>query len=781
MRAWIEILLHPTPKAGVEAWCLSDAYGDRHAGKDFPPSPSATAPARLHMAASEALPSRTLVEEFLHAVSDGRLHISDAAEWASTRVQEGGADASMTALACCGGSNGERNLHAWVERQPWRKVLPKPYSFAAPQRTAEGGAAMGTLHCLLPHDIFASLHAEAPRVFMELFGSAEERQAYWAEIVRTVQQLPAGHRKEEHRHWLHRHPARHAEPCCRVPLGLHGDGGEMHKGEKITVVSWGGGLCRRGRTVDTRLLFIALKESAAVEGRATLHQAFKVLVWSFAALTRGQHPAHDHDDRPFGPDHFPDRALLAGKALAVGPDGPLCGAFCEKRGDWPYLRDALGLKNNFGAHQVCHLCNAVATPGPMFFGDHFQGEGPLVQTLKGPFHTGPDCWEATSPHSPLLQMPGFSIWRCMYDLMHALDLGLLQRVIPAALHGLMGEPPSGGVAMEESLWPGSSREKRCKAATFAYREWARKNVASSARVKRITPRWVTGDQPNISMEHAKAAALRAMLPWVAEEAQKRDGASEVAGLRARCLRELAALDELYKGKPRFLSRPDEAQAQAHCTAALESLARLCSLQPAGPWKITPKAHALWHIAHHSAMGNPRVAHCYQDEDFVGVVKRIYRSCHGRSAPLRVLQRYCMGISLQLTAREELMAGKRAAKATLKMGGPQRGMGVCGPPGPAGSSSSSSSTEGSVEGSSATAAATTASGSGTQRAVRGRSGTQRAVRASASSVNAPSTSAVESGGGPAKRGRGRPPSRVVKRARGRGRPPKEQAAASELRQ
>ncbi len=343
----------------------------------------------------------------------------------------------------------------------------------------------------------------------------------------------------------------------------------------------------------------------------------------------------------------------------------------------------------------------------------------------GPFHRGDNAWAAKEPASPLVEIPGFSIWRWQFDLMHTLDLGILQRVIPAALQGLMGLPAgTGRVADEPPMWAGRSRAARCKAATLDYLEWAGTAVASSARVKKITPRWVQGQYPDISQEHAKAAALRAMLPWVVDKAQKRSGASEAATLRARCLSSLAAMDAVYSRQPRFLSAGQEREAQAFCTEALEALAALVQLQPAGPWRMQPKAHALWHITQHSCMGNPRVSHCYQDEDFIGKVKRLYTACHGRTAPLRTIQRYCMGTSLRLKARQELMDGLRRPKARLLRGGPQRSAPV--------------------------------------RA--------DAAGASSSSRPAPSAAAASEASFGSKRGRGRPARQTVKRDRGRPRKP-----------
>ena len=649
-------------------------------------------------------PAVTLGEAWLEAIQDGRLSVADACDWSRLRTQDPGADGIIVALSRCGGSHAERDLHRWVQEQPWRRALPMPYGFEAPVATKEGGAVMKTLSCLLPHEVFSTLWAQAPLTFVELFGDEVERAHYWAEMDRVGEEMKEDnpHRAREHRHWLRRLPARGALPKHRVPLGMHGDGGQMHGGECITAMSWGG-LVRKGSTADTRLLFMVLKDSEMLEGKVTSQKALEVFVWSLTALARGVHPEADHTGRPFGPAHHPERAALAGKELAPVRtpgastfEGKLCGAWCEIRGDWPYLAAALGLKYNFNGKdgRLCHLCDA-SKDGPNAIGEHFADSSALRGTLVGPFHHGPGAWVATTPISPLTKAPGFSIWRCMFDLMHTLDLGLYQRVIPAALQGLMGEPAGANRRArgeEASLWPGASRAARCKAATAAYLKWAGENsVPHSSRVKRITARWVKGQYPDISTEHAKAAATRAMAPWVAEVARARsseegagnsrvpalEGArnSRVPALRATLLTELVAMDRVYTGQPRFLSRQQQRKATQHCLAALQALKALAELQPEGPWKLVPKAHALQHIVLDSGMQNPRVQHCYQDEDFVGRMKRTYTACHGATAPHRAIQRYAMGTSLRLAAREEALQGKRAARALPQpAGGPLRGTG-----------------------------------------------------------------------------------------------------------
>ncbi len=219
------------------------------------------------------------------------------------------------------------------------------------------------------------------------------------------------------------------------------------------VVSWGG-LCRRGPTLDTRLLFCCLKDSEQVhEQHATLYRALHVLRWSFSCMALGLPPERDHGGKAFT---NPRRLALAGKPLIHGSGGNLLGAWRELRGDWQFLRGALNLKHHYGAQKVCHLCAAEKLPEPARYMCNFSLAAPHRDTLVGPLPQGPGKWESLLPRSPLCLLPGFSIWRCVFDLTHALELGLLQRVAPAALQGLMGGKVGGQPAQEPSAFRGST-------------------------------------------------------------------------------------------------------------------------------------------------------------------------------------------------------------------------------------------------------------------------------------------------------------------------------------
>ena len=64
------------------------------------------------------------------------------------------------------------------------------------------------------------------------------------------------------------------------------------------------------------------------------------------------------------------------------------------------------------------------------------------------------------------------------------------------------------------------------------------------------------------------------------------------------------------------------------------------------WKVLPKFNALTHSW--CSKTNPRAVHCYLDEDFVGRLKRIVNSVHGKGTGTskRAMIKYKIGVCLR---------------------------------------------------------------------------------------------------------------------------------------
>ena len=564
----------------------------------------------------------------------------------------------VAALAACRGHNGERALHRWVQQQPWG-IMPQPYEFMVPKQI--GRRVRPRPHFVhLPHEVFAAV-AKYPDLWEYIFGSPRDFRDFWAGSASADsavgQEWLAGVKAV----WAATHPASAWDDAVErvCPVGMHGDEAGGHGHDKVLVMTWGSVAVDRP-TMDSRLLFTMLKEGESA-GQPTTDGIHNVLVWSLQALAAGTHPHVDEHGRAFGPGHHPERAKLAGQPLASAR-GFACGIFAEARGDWEYLWKSLRLVHYYRKDACCHLCSAhKKTPGLLYT------DCRRASAVRGT-HVSNAAWVASAT-SVLVRIPGFHVWRCYFDIMHTMDLGILQLVIPSALAELCS---AGG------LWAGPNRAARVASASADYHDWCRRaRVPTQYRVKAITEAWVDGDYPQVSMVHAKAAGIRRMAQWISRKCDQAS-AGQHGARRAMLFRKLVQADRLLASHGRFLA---PAAADSYATLVETALAVYGQLaaeaQASGTrlWPVTPKFHALQHIAYDQArMGNPRRVHCYSDEDMVGKMKRIYIRCHGTTAPQRGLQRYALLQNMRWRARAQASAAiapvaDAASAAALPTGPP----------------------------------------------------------------------------------------------------------------
>ena len=399
--------------------------------------------------------------------------------------------------------------------------------------------------------------------------------------------------------------------------------------DKVTILTWGSATCPGG-TYDSRVTFTMVKGSHTEHGANILDESYRVLVWSFKALAAGRYPVVDHAGQPFKPETW--RAGMAGRPLGAGG---LAGKLVEIRGDWKFLREAFHLRQHYGGKdRICHLCLASKRPGPNNFAD-FRRRAPhraLTTTAEWraeqleppPAPPAPKAKArpkrrgrakpkakpaAARGATPLLGLPDFSIWDVKFDLMHCMDLGVLQVAVPSAL----AELTRPGGAFE-----GDTIEQRLQDATRRYRSWCSRTNCQ-ARVKKITRAWVKLPHPQIGQVQAKAAALRAMLPWIRDVCADHKGSLQ-GKMRWAHFHFLASADRLMKRSPRHLPPKQQAALARRMEASLQCAAwlrRRAAATRVPLWKLLPKHHALTHIGYDAGGDNPRRQHCYEDEDRLG--------------------------------------------------------------------------------------------------------------------------------------------------------------------
>ena len=518
----------------------------------------------------------------------------------------------------------EEQLHAWAGKQVWRHLLPRIYSFPITFLTQDGmGTEEQLQYFILPHELFNTAHSAGLDLFEHIFGTQKDLKSWWQGAESTPND------------WYNKHPIIQEVPSnLRYPLGMHGDDGGMHGQEPVLVLSWNSVVPLKPNDWS-RLLFTMVKVSSVSTN--TMHAIYSILRWSFTALAEGKFPSADHSGRAFSRQYDPQRFFLAGKPLAGG----IRGIWSELRGDWKYLKECLHLQKHAGTRpKICHLCSAGKVHDDMTYSNFASDAGHRATVTDNDDFMA--RYLAVAMFCPLLLIPGFHIFRVFFDLMHTLDLGVFQLVMPSCLWELTAK---------DYVWKESTRGKRFAKAYGEYRTWCKGQKVKSITKKRFTFarfRPTAKCYPMMSQVTAKAAATRSMAYWI-EELCGKYAESHHEKIRACMMHNFIKADMVCRRAGRYFTTDEHDAFKKHIEKSLRCYNELASEALAAKvlnWKIIPKFHALIHIANDFGNINPRRVHCYADEDMVGKMKRIFTKCHANTACLRSLQRYAMLVALK---------------------------------------------------------------------------------------------------------------------------------------
>jgi hypothetical protein len=370
-----------------------------------------------------------------------------------------------------------------------------------------------------------------------------------------------------------------------------------------------------------------------VEGD-TLDTIYSVFAWSLDALSQGEFPYNDHLGVPFSSIHHPDRFAKRGQKLADGR----VGAFAGMRGDWKYLVEALHLPRFYKHHDyLCHACCVRKYANGMRYTD-FRRCAPHRATILSNMEFLGDLLGRTVI-SPLLLIPGFHVARIHFDVMHCLDLGLLQYLVPSVLKHLV----------QEGAFAGSNLALKFASAYAAYRLWCEINKVRDVIRQKFKPGvWMKGTGfPKITQATSRAGCLRSMMYWLLKVC--RDHTATASGkMRLAMVEAWIEFDVLCRKFPRHLTSEQHAelcQALERALVCYNALADLFVTLKRKLYKIIPKCHALTHT--YDSPLNPREVQCYQDEDMVKRLKKIFNNVHGGvGASARGLWRYSILVGLR---------------------------------------------------------------------------------------------------------------------------------------
>ena len=551
-----------------------------------------------------------------------------------------------------GGSHVERSLQTWAHKQSWIDFLPDPFDFNIHVEdlgcNREGvfeqkaGSTTAKHSCILPHEVIGSLWDKAPDVFEHLLGDANTLKAFWQAAATANDE------------WYREHPVLlgGAPPEVCIPIGLHGDDAGVHGQEQVLVITWNA-VTYILPTLDSRIVFTMLKVSTIHP--FTMKRIYDVLVWSFDALAKGKFPAADPWGTEFSSTYMPERARKAGKALAKRADGALYrGLFAEFRGDWKYLKEAFCLADSYcSADFICHKCNArkLGIKQSMWYSNFCRNAEHRNTMVSNSEFINRYRWV-----SPLVLIVGFHITRIVYDKMHCMDLGVLQLLLPSCMHMLLARP--------SPRYPELDIDARYGHAYKNYRFWSkgpyRDKQPTIVKKKFGSKSWgaSTEKYAKIGQLVAKASAIRNLQYWVEYELKLDLAAGTPAAamtadqlrlktLQRNCIHGFCEADRICRRAGRYFTAEQHAEFCGWLEVGLRSANELAAVALMKKWKLyklIPKFHALTH--YYDTRLNPRRVTCYQDEDMVGRMKKIYVRCHGKTAPRASLQRYRVMIGIR---------------------------------------------------------------------------------------------------------------------------------------
>jgi len=408
-----------------------------------------------------------------------------------------------------------------------------------------------------------------------------------------------------------------------LPLGFHGDAGPIAKHDSLFVLSFNG-LMGEGATLRKRFIVTVIAKSKITVG--TMDEIWKIFGWSMGCLLRGVTPSRD----------WAGRALEgSGKELAGG----LRGAVVQARGDWEWYSDHLEMPRWDHKANNCWICGAGKMEGSNSW-TRWQSDAGWRATRKT--H---ESWLADrlaagqlDPPAAFRFLEGFRLECVTPDILHVADQGVTSHLLGNIFFEIVaergfGKPDIAGnlMALEQDMkkWyqktqdrsqlRGQLKVERLKTSN----EWPKLKAKAAATRHLAKYGLLLAERFNSGSEHDRRRAAAAKLMCRFYEIIEGEGSQ----LPASAIQELATIGRQFMGIYTALSK----EAAQHRVRA---------------WKMVPKFHIWQHLAEWvpAMWGNPRFFWTYADEDLIGSMIEIGKSCHPTTLPLTALYKWLVYLS-----------------------------------------------------------------------------------------------------------------------------------------
>ena len=500
--------------------------------------------------------------------------------------------------------------------------VPQPYIVELPiqARSSEGWYMTSKpLGMFLPHEWFSWLenHKEASG-FAHL-------EAFWEEHSADDPKLAGNPIVKEGRHHF-------------LPMVLHGDGGQFHRGDSIHVISLRS-LLSKANVASSQLLLIAIPKQCCHKSSAahddTMAQVWSIFKWSLNHMFFGKHPEVDHLGQPW-PANSP-RALKAGTALNTqGKCGWLFAVSC----DGEYQMNELGLPGH--AHNACcWMCGANKSTVP------FNDFRPCAAWRKTKvLHKG----KCPTSHQ-LGEVNGVTGDTFALDTLHVMDEGVISHTLGNVVFDFICKPG----------WPGTVDQKLKSLFDKVCQQYLEQSIEASHRIKRLVLSSFTNPKSKYEvfpdMSGIKAKQLRWLLPVLYEICVTELGKATDAYNKHKlaCLYNLNKVYTIIDEQGLHMDRKAHKSLLKSMNLFLVHYTTLSSLsieQGYLQWNTIHKHHLSTHLAEQSEWVNPRFVATYQGETMVGFMSALAHQClsgtPSHQVPLKVCWRFRLGLHLRLT-------------------------------------------------------------------------------------------------------------------------------------
>ena len=503
--------------------------------------------------------------------------------------------------------------------------LPEPLLVDMPLWTenADGNHNAGVVFrpypVMLPHEVFAYMFKHYRAEFNKFFLGSSPLASYWDNFAVDDPRLRD-------------HPVRRIDGYTdhAIPLKLHGDGvkvGKARRGRSLDVLSLSSLVGDHGPTWDTRILMVGIVDGAKSSGdlvtESTMAVVWKVIMWSLAVCLDGRWPRCDWNSDP-----WPEGSWRAGRAGERLCESFVFAMMCLAA-DLDYLSNYLNLAH-FNSDCPCFKCNCDVAGTPWTDLKPFAAwRSSLVTSAQ---------WLLKANKHIIFQSPrvGLTIFHVAIDVLHVLDLGILQHICASALVMILWDGDLIGTFLTRlaALWPriqqsydalGTPAGERLSYSLFA-------GIFETCGRSRKPIQY-----PDL---HSKAAIARHCVPMLKHLLSQLGYESEQFGHLRACLDGLARFYDIIRFEGLIMDQSAAADAHdgllragvhhaALCTFFMDSGRRL--------FYLTIKAHYAQHIALDmlATKLNPRYMWAYADEDYMGRVARVCAPCMRGRGPLRV--------------------------------------------------------------------------------------------------------------------------------------------------